>query len=197
MHTVLILSLKKDHLEQHVRSVHDKIKEICETCGKSFSDKSHLNRHKTKKHSETLQTKRKANDTLETPSKIIKIVDDENIDDGEMVVDGDENMNDFKCSLCNNQFKELKNLNKHIKKCASGENLKCAICSYKTNDTLSIQRHTEGCMKRKREEDVGEYDTNSTRDEHSTNEAPIEDEASDNIKSCFNGTLQTKIWKGH
>ena len=70
-----------------------------------------------KKHSETVQEKRKANDTLETPSKMIMIVDDENIDDGEMVVDGDENMNDFKCSICNNQFKELKILISTSKMC--------------------------------------------------------------------------------
>ena len=148
-----------------------------------------------KKHSETVQEKRKANDTLETPSKIIKIVDDENIDDGEMVVDGDENMNDFKCSICNNQFKELKNLNKHIKNVHQEKNLKCAICSYKTNDTPSMQRHTESCMKRKREEDVGEYDTKRAKEEVSTIEAPIEDEPFDNIKTYLNGTLQTKIWK--
>ena len=39
-------TINKTHLEQHVKSVHEKIKEIYETCGKNFSDKSHLNRHK-------------------------------------------------------------------------------------------------------------------------------------------------------
>ena len=29
----------------------------------------------------------------------------------------------------------------------------------------------------------------------STNEAPNEDEPSDDIETCFGGTLQTKIWK--
>ena len=32
---------KKENLEQHVKSVHEKVKEICETCG----DKSNLNKH--------------------------------------------------------------------------------------------------------------------------------------------------------
>ena len=36
---------KKGNLEQHVRSQHEKVKEICETCGKNFSDKSNLNKH--------------------------------------------------------------------------------------------------------------------------------------------------------
>ena len=37
---------KKENLQQHVRSVHEKVKETCETCGKNFSDKPTLNRHK-------------------------------------------------------------------------------------------------------------------------------------------------------
>ena len=47
---------KKDHLEQHVKSVHDKEKVICETCGMNLSDKSNLNKHIKQFHSE--QTKR-------------------------------------------------------------------------------------------------------------------------------------------
>ena len=65
---------KKDHLQQHVKSVHEKVKEICDKCGKKFSDKSNLNKHMKKKHSEIVQEKRKASDTLETPTKRIKLV---------------------------------------------------------------------------------------------------------------------------
>ena len=46
---------KKDHLEQHVKSVHDKEKVICETCGKNFSNQSHLTRYVRQFHSETVQ----------------------------------------------------------------------------------------------------------------------------------------------
>ena len=56
-----------------------------------------------------------------------------------------------------------------------------------------MQRHNESCMKRKREEDVVEYDTKRIREDDINNQAPIEDESFVNIKSCFNGTLQTKI----
>ena len=42
LHCVYTTS-KKENLEQHVRSQHEKIKEICENCGKGFSDRSHLN----------------------------------------------------------------------------------------------------------------------------------------------------------
>ena len=65
---------KKENLEQHVRSQHEKIKEICETCGNSFSDKSHLNRHVKMFHAEAVQgTKRKATEPLLIPSKKIGV----------------------------------------------------------------------------------------------------------------------------
>ena len=48
-------TMKKENLEQHVRSQHEKIKEICETCGKRFSDKPTLNRHLKMFHGEPVQ----------------------------------------------------------------------------------------------------------------------------------------------
>ena len=74
-------TFNKTHLEHHVRSLHEKIKEICESCGKEFSDKSHLNRHVRRLHTKTQVTKRKASDTLEIPTKRIKL--DEEIGDDE------------------------------------------------------------------------------------------------------------------
>ena len=66
---------KKENLEQHVWSQPEQVKEICKTCGKNFYDKSNLNEHTKKKHSETTQkeeTKIKATETSETPSKRIR-----------------------------------------------------------------------------------------------------------------------------
>ena len=66
---------KKGNLEQHVKSVHEKVKEICETCGKNFSDKPTLNRHVRQFHPENKEeTKRKVTENIEIPSKRIKIV---------------------------------------------------------------------------------------------------------------------------
>ena len=70
-------TINKTHLEQHVQSVHKKVKETCETCGKEFSDKSHLNRHVRQLHTKTQVTKRKASDTLEIPTKRIKLDDED------------------------------------------------------------------------------------------------------------------------
>ena len=101
---------KKENLQQHIQSVHEQIKETCGTCGKNFSKKSNLNKHMKKKHSE--QIKRKGRESLEKPSKRIKMdADGDERDDGE----GNEKINEFKCSICDKQFKEVTNLNKHIK----------------------------------------------------------------------------------
>jgi len=155
------------------------------------------------KHSETLQkeeTKRKATETLEIPPKRIKIAQPENNDDDDVDErdndEGNEKTNDFKCNICNINYKELYNLNKHIKNVHEEKSLKCNNCSYATNDIPSMQRHVESCKKRRREEDVVEQDAKRAREEvHSYNQGPIEDVPSDNTETCFGGTLQTKIWK--
>ena len=92
---------------------------------------------------------------------------------GEMVVDGDENMNEFKCFHYEKKFNLVYNLNKHIKNVHEEKKLKCRICSYKTNDTPSMQSHTESCMKRKREGDVVEQNTKRIREEDLNNQVPM------------------------
>merc|ERR1712236_21078 len=58
----------------------------------------------------------------------------------------------------------------------------------------SMERHTESCNKRKSLQ--YEQDTNRAREEvHSDNQPPNEDIVSDDTETCFNGTLQTKIFK--
>ena len=158
---------KKENLVQHVRSQHEKVKEICETCGKNFTDKPTLNAHIKKFHSETVQK-------VETKTKA----------------------SDFKCTICDSQFQKLYNLNKHIKNVHEEKTLKCNNCSYTSNDLFNMERHSESCKKRKREEDVDEQVAKRVREEvHSDNEAPNEDVPSDDIETCFGGTLQTKSWK--
>ena len=141
---------KKENLDQHVRSVHEKIKVTCDICNKEFSKTPNLNKHKRQKHPETLQTKRKATEYLETQPKRIKITQPESNDDTNKI-------NGFECKICKQEFKELYNLNKHIKNVHEEKKLKCQNCSYATNDAPSIQRHTESCTKIKREEDVVEH----------------------------------------
>ena len=36
--------------EMHIRAVHEKIREFCEVCGKHYSSKNNLHRHKKKIH---------------------------------------------------------------------------------------------------------------------------------------------------
>ena len=60
-----------------------------------------------------------------------------------------------------------------------------------------MQIRVESCTKRTREEDEVEHVAKRAREEevHSYNQAPIEDVPSDENKTCFGGTLQSKIWK--
>ena len=89
---------KKENLKQHVRSQHEKVKEICETCGKSFSDKPTLNRHLRMFHGEAVQgTKRKASEPLVNPSKKISA----------------EVAKDLKCGAGLKDFEEVKNKKNH------------------------------------------------------------------------------------
>ena len=62
-------SPKKENLQQHVRSVHENVKVTCDNCGKKFSDKPKLNRHKRKKHPEPVQAKREATEDVENNPK--------------------------------------------------------------------------------------------------------------------------------
>ena len=136
-------------------------------------------------HPETVKEKRKATESLETPSKRIKTNDEGENVNGE----DEENMesDEFKCAICDNQFKELKNLNKHIKNVHQEKNLKCKDCSYATNDAPSMQRHSESCKKRKREEDVVEQDVkrHNEDEEYPFHQAPNEDVVSDDTETCF------------
>ena len=180
---------KKDHLEKHIRSQHEKVKEICEVCGKGFSDRSNLIKHirtfhpaiKTNDEESVgvaIETKRKATDTLENQPKKSK--------------------GSLKCNTCSAEFKELKNLNKHVKNIHSDKNIKCDACSYTTNYSYNFKKHKEGCAKRKREEEVLEQVAKRARTEeplvYSCNQGPNEDEPSDDNQSCFGGSLYTKIW---
>merc|ERR1712030_21769 len=68
--------------------------------------------------------------------------------------------------------------------------------TFSFNDQFNMERHTESCIKRKSLQDVIEQDTNRAREEDQTdNQPPNEDIVSDYTETCFNGTLQTKIFR--
>ena len=66
---------------------------------------------------------------------------------------------------------------------------------YATNDAPHMQRHVVSCNKRKREKDVVQHIAKGAREDkvNSYNQARIEDVVFNENKSCFGGTLQTKI----
>ena len=169
----------KHHLEEHVRSIHQGIKEPCETCGRNFSDKSNLNKHLREFHPELVQerkeAKRKASNPLPQPTKRIR----------------NDTPKDLTCGVCNAKFKELFNLNKHMKMLHEEKGLKCTNCNYTSNDKFNMRKHIESCSKRKPE---AEKDKEETPMVYSCNQGPVEDEPADEHQSCFNGTLSSRIW---
>ena len=174
---------KKDHLEQHVRSLHQGIREICETCGRNFSAKSKLNRHVRQFHPELVQgIKWKAADPLPQPAKRL----------------GNDAPKELTCGVCHAKFKELKNLNKHLKMQHAEKGLKCNICNHTSNNQFNMQRHIESCSKRKREQALIEEEAERAKEEepmvYSCNQGPLEDESADEYESCFEGTLSSRIW---
>ena len=164
----IYVTINRSHLEQHSRSLHEKVKEICEVCRKTFTDKSNFNKHVRQFHSEILHVtkaaeKRKAIEPLETQPKRIKT---------ELV-----------CGQCQKEFTEHKNLNKHIKNVHMQKNLKCSKCEYTTNDMSNMQRHSESCEKRMKEQEEKVQNAHRAKEEHSMayvcNQGPNEDETSD------------------
>ena len=95
---------------------------------------------------------------MEIQPKRIKITQPENNDDTNEIYE-------FKCNICNQEFKELKNLNKHIKNIHKEKHLKCSNCSYNTPYPFNMERHIESCTKRKREEDEVEHIAKRAREE--------------------------------
>ena len=116
----------------------------------------------------------------------------------------------FTCTQCDKQFKELKNLNKHIKNVHQEKKLKCKNCNYATNDAPSMRNHVISCDARsKKEIEKAEKlklhqsqppadNMNEVPPQDKTadnmNEAPAQDESTTTEKSAFNNLLKEKTW---
>merc|ERR1712055_226148 len=106
----------------------------------------------------------------------------------------------FTCTQCNGKFKELKNLNKHIKNVHQEKKLKCQNCNYATNDTPSMRNHVKRCDVRTKKElekakklklNMNEVPTQTL---DNMNEVPAQDESITTEKSAFNNLLNEKTW---
>ena len=60
------ISKCKQNCKMHIRAIHDKIKELCKVCGKQYSSKNNLHRHKKNIH---LNKKEKMNPVSPEQSK--------------------------------------------------------------------------------------------------------------------------------
>merc|ERR1711888_270764 len=58
----------------------------------------------------------------------------------------------FTCTQCDKQFKEVYNLNKHIKNVHKEKKLKCEKCNYTSNDLFNMQRHVISCDARSKKQ---------------------------------------------
>merc|ERR1712090_56360 len=95
----------------------------------------------------------------------------------------------FTCTQCNNKFKELKNLNKHIKNVHQEKKLKCQNCNYATNDAPSMRNHVKRCDVRTKKELE-----KAKKLKLNMNEVPTQEESITTEKSAFNNLLNEKTW---
>ena len=106
----------------------------------------------------------------------------------------------FTCTQCKSKFKELYNLNKHIKNVHQEKKLKCQNCNYATNDAPSMRNHVKRCDVRTKKElekakklklNMNEVPTQTV---DNMNEVPAQDESITTEKSAFNNLLKEKTW---
>merc|ERR1712208_185286 len=106
----------------------------------------------------------------------------------------------FTCTQCNSKFKQLYNLNKHIKNVHQEKKLKCQNCNYATNDAPSMKNHVKRCDVRTKKElektkklklNMNEVPTQTL---DNMNEVPAQDESVTTEKSAFNNLLNEKTW---
>ena len=115
---------------------------------------------------------------------------------GNEILQGDE----FTCAQCNKKYKELKNLNKHIKHVHEEKRLNCNNCSYATNVVANMKRHVISCERRSKKELENsaklKLNMNPPQDDVADNmdEASAQDESITTEKSAFNKLLKEKTW---
>ena len=188
-------------LINHIRHKHGDAKQFaCQKCVYTTTNRSHYARHVRAQHEQVKENVRASHPATVQVEK--QTVSTENVNkrkaSNTLENEAEKSKGSLRCSTCHAEFKELKNLNKHIKNVHNNKNIRCENCSYTTNDSYNFQRHKEGCNKRKREEEVLEQVAKRARTEepliYSCNQGPNEDEPSDENQSCFGGSLYTKIW---
>ncbi|XP_055378287.1 zinc finger protein 493-like isoform X2 [Condylostylus longicornis] len=140
----------------HIHSVHDKKKAvICEECGKEFSTKHHLVKHKISHSQEkNLQcphcpAKFKAKVGLTAhieihgesfPCAICGVLlNTKQLLKKHMIVHSD--VKNFKCNFCNKDFKRSKELNYHLITHIGIKPFECRICSQKFVHDMTYRRH--------------------------------------------------------
>jgi uncharacterized Zn-finger protein len=156
---------EKKNLTRHVSSVHNAQTFNCEKCDFTTKRKDKLKQHIESKHYGNtvkcpnceFQCERK--DSLDRHVKFYHPVDILSptpnfnwVEDVESEEEEREEPSKYECQQCPAEFKEKKNLNKHIKSIHSERLFKCDQCDLSFNRMDVLKRHKVSHNKRKQEE---------------------------------------------
>jgi hypothetical protein len=180
-------------LNRHIRTKHGNLSLKCEKCAFTTTRKDKLKTHIEAKH---YLNKFKCphcafecarNDSLTRHIKAYHEVPENpleptpNFDWVEDIEQEEREIVKYKCDKCNAEFKDRKNLNKHMKSVHAQEYFACEHCAQVFNRKDNLMRHLPVHKKVKKSKPVPKY--------------ALFDEPCDSRKSCFGDKIYTKSWK--
>jgi KRAB domain-containing zinc finger protein len=143
----------------HVRSVHEKVKLLCDICGDSFNQRVALKKHKTQKHEDEISEQHKdegspfpcnicekilfTSELLKDHLQFIHNLTKEEIKNN--CTKDEERLNKpLVCELCNGTFNYRASLKQHIKVVHDGhKDFVCDQCGSSSSTAANLKKHIE------------------------------------------------------
>ena len=143
----------------HVRSVHEKVKLLCDICGDSFNQRVALKKHKTQKHEDKISEQHKnegspfpcnicekilfTSELLKDHLQFIHNLTKEEIKNN-CTKDEERLSKPLVCELCNGTFNYRASLKQHIKVVHDGhKDFVCDQCGSSSSTAANLKKHVE------------------------------------------------------